>query len=86
MKISEVKIDETYLVVTLQDGRIISTPISWYPVLAAANKEQRNSWQLCGGGFGIAWPNLNEHLNSEGMLQGRRSRYTEINHDILLVQ
>jgi len=31
---------------------------------------QRNNWQICGAGYGIHWPDLDEDLIMEGLLRG----------------
>ena len=51
-----VVLDDARLVVDLMDGRTIAVPLAWYPRLANATPEQRNHWQLAGGGYGIHWP------------------------------
>jgi hypothetical protein len=32
--------------------------------------EQRAHWQICGGGHGIHWPDIDEDLSTEGLLRG----------------
>lgn len=61
------------LVVDLMDGRSISVPLSWYPRLFKATPKQRASWEICGGGYGIHWPDIDEDLNIEGLLRGARA-------------
>ncbi len=61
--------DET-LSVALMDGRTITVPLAWYPRLLNASEEQRRNWQICGGGYGIHWPDLDEDLSTEGLLRG----------------
>jgi hypothetical protein len=58
------------LVVDLVDGRTISVPLKWYPKLLKANQKQRSRWELCGGGYGIHWPDVDEDLSTEGLLRG----------------
>jgi hypothetical protein len=58
------------LTVDLKDGRTISVPLTWYPRLLRATPEQRDRWQIAGGGFGIHWPDLDEDLSTEGLLRG----------------
>ena len=58
------------LVVDLMDGRSISVPLSWYPRLLNATPKQRATWESCGGGYGIHWPDIDEDLNTEGLLRG----------------
>ncbi len=62
--------DDT-LSVDLNDGRTITVPLAWYPRLLHATREQLNNWQICGGGFGIHWPDLDEDLSTEGLLKGQ---------------
>jgi len=58
------------LVVDLMDGRTISVPLRWYPKLLKANQKQRFNWEICGGGYGIHWPEIDEDLSTEGLLRG----------------
>ncbi|HEU5272671.1 MAG TPA: DUF2442 domain-containing protein [Xanthobacteraceae bacterium] len=57
------------LVVTLSDGRKITTPLDWYPRLRAASAAQRANYELMP--MGIHWPDLDEDLGIAGMLKGR---------------
>jgi len=70
VRILEVTFDEHSLTARLADGRTISVPLAWYPRLLHASPEQREKWELCGGGFGIHWPELDEDLSAEGLLRG----------------
>ena len=58
------------LVVDLMDGRTISAPLSWYPSLLKATPKQRARWEICGGGYGIHWPEIDEDLSIDGILKG----------------
>lgn len=69
-RVDTVEFSEDYLTVGLKDGRCISVPIEWYPRLAHASDRERNHWQVCGGGYGIHWPELDEDLSTEGLLRG----------------
>lgn len=69
-KIRAVRIDEDTLTVDLVDGRILSTPLAWYPRLLHATAEQRNNFVISGAGFGIHWPDVDEDLSVQGMLAG----------------
>ena len=68
-----VAVTEDTLTAELADGRTISVPLAWYPRLVHATTEERNNWQLIGGGQGIHWPELDEDLSVEGLLAGRPS-------------
>jgi len=58
------------LVVDLVDRRTISVPLTWYPKLLKATLKQRLNWKICGGGYGIHWPEIDEDLCTEGLLRG----------------
>jgi len=45
-------------------------PFAWYPRLVGGTADQRANWELCGGGYGIHWPDLDEDLCTEGLLRG----------------
>jgi hypothetical protein len=61
------------LVVELTDGREISVPLAWYPRLEHARPDERAHWELIGRGYGIHWPELDEDISIEGLLDGRKS-------------
>jgi hypothetical protein len=67
---SAVKITDDYLTVELKDGRVISTPLAWYPSLLNATPEERATWEWIGDGEGIHWPQIDEDLSVAGMLKG----------------
>ena len=69
----QVRVTEDELVCELADGRTISVPISWYPRLLHAASDERNQWQLIGGGRGIHWPALDEDISVENLLAGKSS-------------
>ena len=68
-----VTVSEDALTVNLSDGRVISTPLAWYPRLVHATPQERDNWELVGAGQGIHWPDLDEDLSVEGLIAGRRS-------------
>lgn len=65
------RVTQTHLVVTLADGRDISTPLEWYPSLRSASPAARRNLKV--SRLGVHWPDLDEDLSVEGMLQGRRA-------------
>lgn len=62
-----------YLEVALNDGRLVSVPISWFPRLAGASQKDRRRWRLIGGGIGIRWDDLAEDVSVENLLVGSRA-------------
>ena len=70
----DVQLSEDTLTVELSDGRRISVPIEWYPLLVYATPRERDHWRLIGRGEGIHWPDLDEDISIiEGLLAGRPS-------------
>jgi hypothetical protein len=45
-----VRFDEDMMHVSLTDGRRISVPIIWFPLLSQATPEQRDKYEIGGGG------------------------------------
>jgi hypothetical protein len=71
IRVRDVSVTDAELSVALMDGRTITVPLAWYPRLADATPAQRAHWEVAGAGFGIHWPDLDEDLNTEGLLRGR---------------
>jgi hypothetical protein len=67
-----VEFTATELVVTLQDGRRIATPLDWYPRLQRASASERAHFEIMP--MGIHWPDIDEDLSIAGMLKGQRVR------------
>jgi hypothetical protein len=67
-----VSFTETDMTVALADGRRITTPLDWYPKLAAANADARAAVSF--SPFGLHWDDLDEDLSVVGMLEGRPAR------------
>lgn len=68
--VKDVRVTEDTLSVDLIDGRTIIVPLVWYPKLLHATPGQRTNWEICGGGYGIHWPDIDEDLSTEGLLRG----------------
>jgi hypothetical protein len=71
---TSVRCSDDEVIVTLEDGRTLSTPLAWFPRLRAATREQRAGSPLIGGGEGIRWDALDEDLSVAGLLRGERAR------------
>jgi Protein of unknown function (DUF2442) len=53
----------------LLDGRTISVPLAWSWRLPEATPEQRAHFEIIGNGAGIHWPDVDEDISVQGMLQ-----------------
>ena len=69
-RVKDVHFTEDTSSVDLIDGCTIVVPLTRYPRLLHATPEQRAHWQICGGGYGIHWPDIDEDLSTEGLLRG----------------
>ncbi|PYS43808.1 MAG: DUF2442 domain-containing protein [Acidobacteria bacterium] len=65
-----VSFDEELMHVSLKDGRLLSVPIIWFPLLRNATPEQRNKYEIGGGGTSLHWPELDEDLSVAGLMAG----------------
>jgi hypothetical protein len=72
------EIRDGMLLVTLKDGRLIGTPLEWYPKLMNATPQQLANYELWA--FGIHWEDLDEDLGIEGMLLGIRPKPPQPQH------
>ena len=66
----EVKFDNEMMHVYLADGRVISVPIIWFPLLHQASPEQREQYEIGGGGTSLHWPEIDEDLSVANLLAG----------------
>jgi hypothetical protein len=69
----DVRVSDEALRVILSDGRELIVPISWFPRLSHAEPNDRELWELIGQGHGIHWPELDEDISVENLLQGQPS-------------
>jgi len=65
-----VEFDNEMMHVNLIDGRIISVPIIWFPLLYEASPEQRKHYEIGGGGIGLHWEELDEDLSVANLMAG----------------
>ena len=65
-----VQFDTEFMHIHLTDGRIISVPLSWFPLLHEASPGQRAQYTIGGGGRGLHWPELDEDLSLAGLMAG----------------
>lgn len=68
LRAKNVKFDEFYLSVELNDGRIISTPLNWYKEFEGATIGQMKNWHFICDKTGIEWESLDLQLSIDGMI------------------
>src|SRR5688500_12284047 len=69
-----VAVTEDTLSVDLADGRTVAVPLGWFPRLRHGTPKERSNYEL--GRNGIHWPDLDEDIPVEGLLNGERSGET----------
>lgn len=60
-----IDLSDAELVAELEDGRRIAVPLSWYPRIEHASEEERQGWELIGGGTG--------DISVEALMRGKPS-------------
>ncbi len=65
-----VHFNDALMHVALTDGRIISVPVLWFPLLREATAEQREKYEIGGGGISLHWPEIDEDISVAGLLDG----------------
>lgn len=68
-----VRVSADTLSVDLADGRTIAVPLEWFPRLANASPTERDHWRFIGQGEGIHWPDIDEDISVDNLLDGARS-------------
>ena len=79
-KVKQVSTTGGKLTVWVDDGRIISLPLDWYPSLKSASPAQRSRWRKSGAGHGIHWPAQDYDLSVAGLLAGAREAKSVLAH------
>lgn len=71
IKGKKVRFADDLLIVELQDGRIIGTPMSWYKPLQEASIKDINDYKFICDNTGIEWEKLDYHLSIISMLESQ---------------
>jgi hypothetical protein len=73
LRAKAVQVTEGELVVVLADGSRHAVPLGLFPILAEATPGERARWELLGGGVGIHWPELDEHVSVFSVVHPERT-------------
>jgi len=68
-RLMSISVTEDEIMARLSDGRTISVPLAWSWPLSEATPEQRSNFCVIGDGLGVHWPDIDEDISVEGMLQ-----------------
>ena len=64
-----VRFDDFRMWVELSDGRVLRVPLSWFPRLSSATREQREMYEI--STRGLHWEELDEDISVAALLAGR---------------
>ena len=73
-RVRDVSVTDELITFHLVDGRVVSVPLAWSWRLSDASPEQRNRFEILGQGNGVHWPDVDEDLSVDGMLNGIPAR------------
>ncbi|MCG8318456.1 MAG: DUF2442 domain-containing protein [Cytophagales bacterium] len=59
---ADIRFQEQFMCVELMDGSIFKVPLKYLPILNQSTQDERENWELCGNGFAICWPDLNNYI------------------------
>lgn len=76
-RIESVRVTDDALVVYLSDGRVLSSPLQWFPRLHYADSIERSHYQLVGDDDVIHWPTLDEDIELVRLFSGGASLENE---------
>lgn len=63
--------DDSHLIATLADGRVLRAPLWWYPRLVSASPDRRAVIEL--SPLGIHWPEIDEDISVASILRGAKA-------------
>ena len=59
---ADIRFQEQFMHVELMDRSTFIVPLKYFPILNQSTLDERNNWELCGNGFAICWPELNNYI------------------------
>ena len=68
LAIIDIQISDDMLIADINDGRRVSIPLTWFPLLSNANEDQRRNFKISPGGYGIHWPDLDEDISIKSFI------------------
>ena len=67
---SKIWFDNDNMWLNLSDGRQLSIPLVYFPRLHKATEQQRENYELSGGGTGLHWDEIDEDISVPNLLIG----------------
>ncbi|MPW22496.1 DUF2442 domain-containing protein [Paraburkholderia sp. CNPSo 3157] len=76
-----VHFDGTHLFLDLSNGRAVSFPLGWFPVLQAATAAEREHFAISMDRQQLLWPEIDEDINVPALLSFQSDRAAR-QHDL----
>lgn len=73
LEIVSLSFEANVMLTRFRDGRLVETSLEQYPRLMHGSHSERNRWRLIGPGTGIHWPDLDEDISAQNILEGKPS-------------
>jgi hypothetical protein len=68
LAILSLKITKDEITASISDGRTVSIPIAWFPLLENASKSDLSNFEISPSGYGIHWPTLDEDISIQSFI------------------
>jgi hypothetical protein len=68
-KALDVQFSDSMMKIFLEDGRELSIPLEWFPILRQATSNELNDWRFIGNGEGLHWESIDEDILIENLLE-----------------
>lgn len=75
MKGKNLWFEKDLMYVEFDNGQILGTPVSMFPILRHATKAEREKWRFIP--FGIMWDEIDEAVSFEFLLSDKKDEYLE---------
>ncbi|HEY0262457.1 MAG TPA: DUF2442 domain-containing protein [Chitinophagales bacterium] len=79
MKGKNLWFEKDLMYVEFDNGQILGTPVSMFPILKNATKTEREKWRF--NPFGIMWDEIDEAVSFEFLLSDKKDEYLVYNPD-----
>jgi hypothetical protein len=73
-RIKNIHVTEDVIDAEFADGRTVTVPLAWSWRLSDATPKQRANFEIIGDGQGVHWPDIDEDISANGMLNGVPAR------------
>ncbi len=73
----DVVVNDSRITIQVAAESSIAAPLAWFPRLLAASQQERDNWTLVDNGEGILWPDIDESISTESLVEGPQAQVEE---------